>query len=300
MKQIKLKPIPDNTVVHTPTEEEAKELLAILHENGYAWMIGANLIDNTYWNAYKTKTCYKIHDDKKYVSYSDNDCYEHNGDTILTLAEFKRMYCEEEKPQPKFKVDDCVINKWGRIIGMRFHEEAQEWEYNIKVYPKGYTTAFESNLSPYTEPQTKDETMEAKELNLCELLKGRCTTFYSPMWGDTDVLQLYDVNLRIAPRKDHATWLNTDEQGKCDDDGICMLWPSRALYEQYPLDPYTAWMVWQQEQTPKYFIQIEFGSYNREGDFTERFSDLTYFRTPADRGKCIEEIKAIIEKYNKK
>lgn len=29
--------------------------------------------------------------------------------TILTLAEFKERYCEEEKPQPKFKKDDKVM-----------------------------------------------------------------------------------------------------------------------------------------------------------------------------------------------
>ena len=33
----KLKSIPENTVIHTPTEEEANELLAILHANGYKW-----------------------------------------------------------------------------------------------------------------------------------------------------------------------------------------------------------------------------------------------------------------------
>jgi hypothetical protein len=40
---MKPKEIPANIVVHTPTETEAKELLAILHENGYKWSSDAAL-----------------------------------------------------------------------------------------------------------------------------------------------------------------------------------------------------------------------------------------------------------------
>lgn len=49
---MKLKQIPSNTVVHTPTEEEAKELLAILHENGYRWCGGKAPIKKFEWDVY--------------------------------------------------------------------------------------------------------------------------------------------------------------------------------------------------------------------------------------------------------
>ena len=159
MKLIKLKPINERIAIATPTEEEAKELLAILHANGHKWNSGDSLIKQNYWYENKHESAYSIKSNKG-IGFSSCTGYKARGVKILSLAEFKRMYCQEEKPQPKFKVDDCVINKWGRIIGMRFHEEAQEWEYNIKVYPKGYATAFESNLSPCAEHETKDETKD--------------------------------------------------------------------------------------------------------------------------------------------
>lgn len=162
----------------------------------------------------------------------------------------------------------------------------------------------ETCLEPYTAFEPKGTESGEKgnnsenSLNLCELLKGRCTVFYSPMWGDTDVIQLYDVNLRIAPCKNHETWLNTDEQGKCDDDGICMLWPSRALYEQYPLNAAKAWNEWQKEQkTYDMHIQIDTTESDCFGEF--ELCETLHFRTLSDRDKCIEEIKSVIEKYSK-
>lgn len=202
-------------------------------------------------------------------------------------------------------INDCGCNAYG-LVGVI--ESVDPKSVDVTCDDIKLSCLYEW-IEPYTEPETKPtEDMDTKEkesgekgnnpqnsqLDLCELLKGRCTTFYSPMWGDTDVLQLYDVNLRIAPCKNHDSWLNTDEQGKCDDDGICMLWPSRALYEQYPLDPYTAWMKWQEEQN-KYSLSLSIVGNDLNGRIIS-----ARFRTPTDRDKCIEEIKAIIEKYSKK
>ena len=255
---MKLKEIPQNTVVHTPTEDAAHELLAILYENGWKTVActdgvvenarGIQIESETDWSWWK-----KIENARK------------ENVTILTLAEFKRLYCEPEKPQPKVKVgdivriiNDCGCNAYG-LVGVI--ESVDPKSVDVTCDDIKLSCLYEW-IEPYTEPETKPtEDMDTKEkesgekgnnpqnsqLDLCELLKGRCTTFYSPMWGDTDVLQLYDVNLRIAPCKNHDSWLNTDEQGKCDDDGICMLWPSRALYEQYPLDAYTALMKWREK-----------------------------------------------------
>ncbi len=56
----KLKSIPENTVIHTPTEEEANELLAILHANGYKWSGNRRLTKSNCWNAFKAEMCYEI------------------------------------------------------------------------------------------------------------------------------------------------------------------------------------------------------------------------------------------------
>lgn len=117
---MKLKPIPQNTVVHTPTEAEARELIAILHENGYKWCEGSSLIEDSEWYVYEAATCYFI---SSYVEF--DNIHKYNQDKIkpITLSKFKERYCEmtepltekaeetsviQQKPQPKFKVGDKV------------------------------------------------------------------------------------------------------------------------------------------------------------------------------------------------
>ena len=119
------------------------------------------------------------------------------------------------------------------------------------------------------------------------------------MWGDADIVQFYPDGIRVATCKDHDVYLNIDEQGKCDDDGVCILFPSRALYEQYPLDAAKAWSVWAEEQKKHWVsVTVWIDDIECESD-TAIDTDNIYFRTLADRDKCIEEINAIIEKYNK-
>ena len=55
-------------------------------------------------------------------------------------------------------------------------------------------------------------------------------------------------------------------------------------------------MKWQEEQK-KYALYIDMAHSNDRQSFVS--SKTYYFRTPADRDKCIEEIKVIIEKYSK-
>ena len=102
---MKLKQIPENTVVHTPTEEEAKELLTILHENGYDITTTLRTIKEV--NKYKDEEmCFRIYD--KYWSHCTKERYQKEGYTILPLAEFKEKYVEEEKPQLK-DIDYAIV-----------------------------------------------------------------------------------------------------------------------------------------------------------------------------------------------
>ncbi len=103
---MKLKPILQNTVVHTPTEVEAKELLAILHEGGYEWYHKYAPIPNPNLSQVKYIHIYNsLNGCSKVITYCDKYTF---VDSYITLAEFKERYCEEEKPQPKFKVGDKV------------------------------------------------------------------------------------------------------------------------------------------------------------------------------------------------
>lgn len=321
---MRLKPILANTVVHTPTKEEAKELLAILHENGYKWCAGTSLIEDSNWEIYKKWTCYYI---SSYVEYGKMHEYNKDKTTPLTLSKFKERYCEmtepltekaeetsviQQKPQPKFKVNDivkvvgyqtdCIASMGTHVgeVGVIIRAVEDDENYFQITCDNGLYSWHKDWLEPYTEPETKEETMEAKELNLCELLKGHeGETFYSPIVGDCTLKAI--TNYIYVAVNDHPGYCFFLD-GRREKSGAVVFFPSRALYEQYPLDPYTAWMKWKEEQK-KLGLDIKIETYF-EGKFGWEDCDdnvsCLHFRTPTDRDKCIEEIKAIIEKYSKK
>lgn len=315
---MKLKPIPANTVVHTPIEAEAKELLAILHKNGYEWYHKNAPIPNprlekiAYINIYNSLNgCSNV------ITYCDKYTY---VERYITLAEFKERYAEEEESQPKFKVGDkvrilgnCGCNVKG-VIGTV--ERVGERGLHVETAICRLFVAFDE-IEPYTEPETKPtENMGTKEkepgekgnnsensqLDLSELLKGHeGDTLYSPIWGECDLQEINAdnnngsqplINLRLR----NGCTRNISASGHIDYGskriGIPILWPSKALYEQYPLDAKNAWMKWREEQK-KFALDVNFRTYD-----TPDFGEVLFFHTPEDRDKCISEIKAIIEKYN--
>lgn len=147
--------------------------------------------------------------------------------------------------------------------------------------------------------ETKDEAKEAKggtkELNLCELLHEG-DTVYSLVDGIGKVELLDEDGFRLNNWcfRNDGTFAGSDSST-----AKCLIFPSRTLYEQYPLDPYTAWMKWLEEQK-KHWVSItaRIDDLECESD-TAIDTNKIYFRTSADRDKCIFEIKAIISKYSK-
>lgn len=293
---MKLKEIPQNIAVHTPTEAEAKELLAILHETGYGVL--PSLKNLKMVNGYKDdEICFNI-DDVNW-GHGTREWYEMKGFTILTFSEFKRMYCEKDRPQPKFAKGQRV---YCRPYGYPFviadviiydNNEPHYYSDNGGCYK-------ESILEPYTEPETKPtEDMETKELNLCELLHEG-DTVYSLINGEGEIKEIDEYSLYI-----NGWYYNNDGtiQGSDAPKSYCLVFPSRALYEQYPLDAAKAWSVWQktQKRTVHLGVKCYFNDYvgyiNNEDN--NLLDENIYFRTPADRDKCLGEIKAIIEKYSK-
>lgn len=351
---LRLRRIPDNTVVHTPTEAEAKELLAILYENGYKWRSEEELVYTSY-AADGDNTCYCLKSSKR-VTHLAKGYFIRKGYTIFTLAEFKELYLipsnsgelesqpAEKEPQPKFKVGDRV---WAIIYSgqppflgtVTFVRKDKDYEVDIDAFSgqinKQVWCCRASDLEPYTEPETKGETMETKEkqkgekgnnsensqLDLCELLKGHeGIILYSPLEGEVrfeGVRQKDNYGVKPIVTNEGSFCANGKWQEKPN--AVCCLYPSRALYEQHPLDAYAAWMKWQEEQK-KPFICIHWGEVDCNGDEEEDYTGNTYFRTSSDRDKCIEvidaflsqiqqsksvaslceEINAIIEKYREK
>lgn len=327
-KTPRLNPIPANTVVHAPTEAEAKELLAILRENGYKWKSSGSMTDT-----HGDGTIYNLNINER----TDERAYEHcvslTTASGISLADFKRLYCVEEKPQPKIKPGDKVkisvpasefLNKYNGTITCVL--ERQMRGDGVEGWLTELSTAYvfkDEWLEPYTEPETKPtedmetkekhnlsqnsaekcdnndaiSTDEKKELNLCELLKGHeGESIFLTTMGNVFLESVSEINIRFKPHEAATDSYLLKAGGKMSENGVILAFPSRALYEQYPLDAYTAWMKWQEGQRT-YEINISI-------DYCENFMGVVdattlTFHTPADRDKCIQEIKAIINKYSK-
>lgn len=259
---MKLKETPNEVVVHTPTEAEAKELLALLIEEGYN--VTNSLKEIKEANNYNgEEICFRIHDEL--WDHCTKEWYKKKRYVILTFAEFKERYVD---------LDDTFTDDCKSAVKVSEHET-----------------------------KTTEDT-ETKELDLCELLKGHeGEKIWSPIFGNGKVKCVECNYLEVAWRDggNELTW-SLSKGGNRYADGYCMIYPSRAAYEQYPLDPYTAWMNRQRAQM-KFGLDIKFETYF-EGKYGWEDCDddesCLHFHTSADRSKCIEEIKAIIKKYSNK
>lgn len=322
---MKLKSIPHTIIVHTPTEAEAKELLSILHENGWKWCGEKSFHNLTNWDKNETTTCYKLYKDNKCLTYGYKSWFVDNNEIIHTLAEFKEKFLlnednfakpEEGKPHPKFKVGEIVRYKGKRKVVYSINTTLSEPIYTSTMLD--YQSPFnveEHRIEPYTEPETKDDTKgkepgesgnnsENSQLDLSKLLKGHeGEAIFLTTMGNVFIESISEINIRFKPQETAKDSYLLKASGKMNEHGLVIAFPSLHLYEQYPLDPYTAWMKWQEKQTI-FHIRIEFQPYEERGEMkcgnmgTLHFDDLK-LRTPADRDKCISEIKAIIEKYSK-
>ncbi|MDE7442147.1 MAG: hypothetical protein K2M69_08280 [Muribaculaceae bacterium] len=171
----------------------------------------------------------------------------------------------------------------GELAG---HADKNNPRYRVLEYPYLWN---ECELEPYIEPSnvsindTKDDTkesrnlsqniancdksedqelkdnMEEKELNLVELLRGcEGEEFYSIVYGNVTLEVIHspevdDLKYYLLTRPNSCR-IGRDlvyPNGKVDANGAILLYPSKELYEKYPLDAYAAWMEWKEARKPK-------------------------------------------------
>ena len=92
----------------------------------------------------------------------------------------------------------------------------------------------------------------------------------------------------------------------------CLLFPSRVLYEKYPLDAYSAWMEWKEARKPKRWRAQEKGEYwcivfdgnaistielDCRGDHN-LYNFGNYFRTKGEAIRAAEVVREALAKFH--
>lgn len=93
MNEMKLTEIIGQKIaIHCPTEDDAKEVLRILHENGCEWYSGATLVSSPKWQHYQSQTAYEIADGRGdilgTVTWDHKSYFQDNNYTILAASDF--------------------------------------------------------------------------------------------------------------------------------------------------------------------------------------------------------------------
>lgn len=89
----------------------------------------------------------------------------------------------------------------------------------------------------------------SNKLNIREILKGhknhKC---YSPLCGECELHTSF-IDASNLFKSENGKRILFFDDGRCNAGGVCLLFPSRELYEKYPLDAAKAWEEWIDENT---------------------------------------------------
>ena len=97
-------------VVNCQTEEEAKEFLSFMHENGYKWVDGTSLIYMTCFSD-GVVTCYSTNNVNNNISHSDKAHFKNKGYEVITYQQFKQLINENNMRGSKETSADEIINR---------------------------------------------------------------------------------------------------------------------------------------------------------------------------------------------
>jgi len=84
-----------NKAINVKNLQEDKKLRTILHQKGFKWGSGDNLLDLIHYYEYKEKTCYSIK--SKVVRYADIDACKEHGYTIISFSDLDDSLTEQQK-----------------------------------------------------------------------------------------------------------------------------------------------------------------------------------------------------------
>ena len=227
--------------------------------------------------------------------------------------------------QPKFKVGDKVVIcsklydiKWDGIVKtIKSVELNEKGELVYSFYDYNYNVVEDSfpHLIPYTEENKepmeeiesgKEDNFPTKELNLCYLLNGcEGETFFSYSHGEVKLLRMYQnaigYNLDFVVETENGKYVVTIySNGKRFQSGLVDMFPSKELYEEYPLDAYSAWMEWKESR--KYVLEVEVSSWldGEDGRECEVYDGKKWFHfdSKEELEQSKEAIKEVLQKFH--
>ncbi len=141
---------------------------------------------------------------------------------------------------------------------------------------------------------------EENKLDLYDIIyktKKIDTYFYSPVFGDVSIVRSipHEKEMVVSDggmEYSLTPWGNLVGHNK----GCCILFPSRELYEQYPLDARKAWQIWADEQKPKYNLHCKL-FIGEDGDLSHCYVNETHqFSTKEDAEYAAQAVKKCLER----
>lgn len=273
-------------------------------------------------------SCYDAHEDNL-EPYTEPEAKEFIASKPEAKGEAKDTMCEHRNlSQETANCDKPEDNQLKDNMEANFVRLANEPESTVKGVQTSATTDIEEN--PISDPdidydevmQKRIKDMEEKELNLCELLKGcEGEEFYSNAYGEVTFVDF--IKHSIHGDLIYIKWHEYEEyycdaylfpNGRESSKGMCILWPSKELYQKYPLDPKKAWKVWAEARKSKrwraekdeYFYLITTGGEvgSVQDTYSDYYNDLyklgNYFRTKEEAQQAAEAVKETLEKFHEK
>lgn len=91
-------------VVNCQTEEEAKEFLSFMHENGYKWRSEGSLLSRTYFERNRDDTCYFCYVETKYLEFGNKERAQKEEFKLITYQQFKQLINENNMETKEVKI----------------------------------------------------------------------------------------------------------------------------------------------------------------------------------------------------
>ena len=160
----------------------------------------------------------------------------------------------------------------------------------------------------------KEDNFPTKEIDLSELLQGcEGESFYVMPCGEMELKGINKLELKSLHFSKGAINCLTKTDGRAYEDGSCIIYPSRALYEKYPLDPYSAWMEWKEARKPKRWRAEADGEYwylsafiipettndNLLNSDNNLYKCGNYFRSEEEAQQAADLVRKTIEEFHK-